>query len=248
MLQEITNGVRWTNPNTGYQPPTPQRPAPFTPPTVRAGTPKLEGGTAVEQAQTAIEHAKTAWEKHVAATNEQKEHYSPEGYRAQLAAFADTEAAKAVDRALTQVETRADNAAKDLAQIRAALSPNGDTAAELRATRYWNRTKPLLDNAKNPFTTAKELISAASREELGVLLQELPAYLQARGIPAEWIDHHVATVVPEYGDSVRRHQRAQKALAIARHNAAVLRRTFTTGDPTAAVILVDGRKFDPDTD
>ena len=67
------------------------------------------------------------------STNENKHLYSGEGYRDQIAKFADTAAARAVDQAVEQVRQRADKASAQVDKIRRQLSPNGDTAAELRA-------------------------------------------------------------------------------------------------------------------
>lgn len=63
------------------------------------------------------------------------------------------------------------------------LSPCGDTATELRATRCWNRHKTVLDSAEGGglSAAARQAITNADRVELGTLLEELPAYLASRG-------------------------------------------------------------------
>ena len=97
-----------------------------------------------------------------------------EGYRDQIAKFTDTAAAKAVDTAVASVQARADKAAALVEKIRRDLSPNGDTAAEQRATRCWDRTKALLDSAKEPSSTAQKLIAKASREEWAPCCKSCP--------------------------------------------------------------------------
>ena len=72
---------------------------------------------------------------HLDATEAIRDHLSPEGYQAQIDAFQNTSAAKDVDRALESVTARRDAAAANVDKVRKSLSPNGDTAAELRATR-----------------------------------------------------------------------------------------------------------------
>jgi hypothetical protein len=148
---------------------------------------------------------------------------------------------------LSTTTAAADQAAAKLAKIMTDLSPDGDTAAELRAGRFWDRTKPLLDNAKEgAVSRAQKLITTASREELGTLLQELPAYLEARNQPTSWIESAVSQAVPEYGQAVKRNRLAQKALTIAKYNADNLCRTFAEGHAGSPLVLADLRGYDPD--
>ena len=240
---ELPNGI-------GYRPPAEDRmykeppppPEPFTAPRVSASAVKVDGSV-VEQAHAAFTHAKTAFEKFL--NDIPREHYSAEGLTAQIAKFAATDAARAVDQAVANVRERADNAAKQVEKIRRDLSPNGDTAAELRAGRLWDRTKPLLDNAKEgAFGKAQKLIASADREQLGVLLQELPSYLEARGLPSDWIDTAVGQAVPEYAQATKKLNTAKQALTIAEFNAKSLRTSFDKGYSSS--ILTDARQYDPD--
>jgi hypothetical protein len=242
-LTEIPNGWRYTpDPeDRTYQPPV--EPEPFVPPQVTARAVKVDG-SAIEQAHATFTHAKTAFEKFL--NDLPQEHYSADGLNAQIKKFGDTDAAKAVDAAVTQVRDRADKAAKQVEKMRRDLSPNGDTAAELRATRFWNRTKELLDNAKEgAFGAAQKLIANADREQLGVLLQELPSYLQARGQTSDWIDTAAGQVVPEYAQAAKQLKTANQAVTIAECNANSLRTMFANGYSGRSV-LTDGRKYDPD--
>jgi hypothetical protein len=245
---ELLNGIgyRPDDDQRGYRPP--ERPEPFVPPRVNATAANgLTEGTVVEKADAAFKHAADSWKKHIAETNKHQEHYTSEGYRAQIAKFADTDAAKAVDTAIDSLQARADKAASDLTKIMVDLSPDGDTAAELRATRYWDRIKPLLDNAKGgAVSRAQQLVSEASREQLGTLLQELPAYLEARNQPTSWIETTVGQVVPEYARAVKRNRSAQQALTTAKYTASSLRRTFSEGHAGNAIVLADFRGYDPD--
>lgn len=240
-MTPIVNGWRYTTPNEQrvYQPPQPE---PFTAPRVTAHAVTVDGSV-VEKANATFNHAKASFEKFL--NDIPREHYSPEGLRAQVAKFASTDAAKAVEHAVESVRDRASKAAATVEKIRHDLSPNGDTAAELRAGRQWDRTKPLLDNAKEgAFARAQKLIASADREQLGVLLQELPAYLEAHGQPTDWIDATVGQAVPEYARAAGQLKKARQALTIAEHNATALRRSFDQGN--AMAILVDPRDYDPD--
>jgi hypothetical protein len=237
---DLPNGI-------GYRPPAEDRmykeppppPEPFEAPRVTAPAVTVDGSV-VEQAHAAMENAKTAYQKFL--NNIPREHYSADGLAAQIKKFGDTDAAKAVDKAVEQVRERADKAATTQVD----LSPNGDTAAELRATRFWNRTKDVLDSAKEgAFGKAQQLIASADREQLGVLLQELPSYLEAHGHTSEWLDTAVGQAVPEYAQATKQHQKAQQALTIAEYNRKSLRSSFAQGRSIS--ILTDARqKYDPD--
>ena len=207
----------------------------------------IPGELLSRRVDAAFNHAKKRWQLHIDETNKSKQHYTSEGYQAQLAKFASTDAAAAVDIAVDNLQALADVAAGKLGKIMAGLSPDGDTAAELRAGRFWDRAKPLLDNAKEgAVSRAQKLIVNASREELGTLLQELPSYLEARNQPTNWIEAAVSQVVPEYGQAVKRNRLAQNTLTIAKHNANGLRRTFTEGRAGSPIVLADLRGYDPD--
>ena len=239
---QLRNGI-------GYAPDAEQRiyrppvtPEPFVAPRVSASAVKVDGSV-VEKAHAAFANAKTAFEKFL--NDIPREHYSADGLKAQIKKFSDTDAARAVDAAVVNVRDRADKAGAQVEKIRRDLSPNGDTAAELRAARYWDRTKPLLDNAKEgAFARAQKLIANANREELGTLLQELPAYLEALGHPTDWIDTAVGQVVPEYAQATTKRQKARQALAITEYNAKSLRTSFDSGYSSS--ILADASKYDPE--
>ena len=240
---ELPNGI-------GYRPDAEERayrpayeaPEPFTPPPVSARAVNVDGSV-VEQAHAVFTHAKTAFEKFL--NDIPREHFSADGLAAQIKKFSDTDAARAVDQAVTQVRDRADKAAKQVEKMRRDLSPNGTTAAELRSTRYWNRTKELLDSAKEgAFGAAQKLIADADREQLGVLLQELPSYLQSRGHTSDWLDTAFGQAVPEYAQAAMQLKTAKQAVTIAESNANTLRKSFAEGRSMS--IIVDARNYDPD--
>lgn len=241
----IPNGVGYS-PDAGqriYRPPV--KPEPFTPPAVQAHAAATEG-TVVQRTHQAFMHAQNEFQRHVEATMEHRDKYSDSGYLEQLQAFSDTPAAKAVDQGVAEVQARRDSAQKTLEEIYAELSPDGDTAAELRATRYWNRTKAVLDtlNTDEMVSAAQNLIANADHAELGTLLQELGSYVTSRGHTTEWIEPTVARVVPEFARARAQLTKAQQSLQIAEYNAKALRRSFTEGRTTT--VLVDPASYDPD--
>jgi len=242
---EIPNGISYTSDRRGYQPPPPP-PPPFRAPDVAVYALKTEGGTTVQQAHAAIQHANSEFQKHVAATDAIREHFTPEGYQAQIGRFQNTSAARAVDTALESVTARRDAAAAQVDKVKKSLSPDSDVAAELRATRYRDRMLRTLDS-KDPgqlFDAANDLIAGASREEVGTLLQELPAYLQSRGSDAAWLDAAVAQHVPEYAQARAQLKQAEAAFQITRSNAKSVREAFAAGHRT--VIFADPSRYDPD--
>jgi hypothetical protein len=248
MEYELLNGVgyRPDAEDRVYRPPV--APEPFAPPSVSATAVNgLRESTPVERTFAAAEHAKKMWQKHIDDTNKDAQNYTIEGYQAQLAKFADTAAAKAAFESVDHLQARGYQAAAALTKIMAGLSPNGDTAAELRATRFWERTKPLLDNAKEgAVSRAQKLVANATREELGTLLQELPAYLEAGNHTTSWIESAVGQPVPEYARAVKQNRNAQNALMIAKQNVTSLRRAITQGQAGSPIVLADPRGYDPD--
>jgi hypothetical protein len=68
------------------------------------------------------------------------------------------------------------------------MSPrDGDTATELRAQRTWDRARRVLDSRDGGKLAhaAQQALSSADAAELGVLAEELPSYLQSRGLPTD---------------------------------------------------------------
>jgi hypothetical protein len=244
-ITEIHNGVSYSPPSSqrGYQPPTPT--PEWRAPDVAAPAVNAEGSI-VQQAHKKMVHANNEFRSHLDATEAIRANFSPEGYQAQIDAFQNTSAAKDVDRALESVTARRDAAAANVDKVRKSLSPNGDTASELRATRVSARMVRQLD-AKQPgelFNEVNDMLASANREELGVLLVELPAYLQSRGSTSDWIEAAVANIVPELAAARAEHKRAEQAFQIMRTNAQHVRQGFTNGRPAA--VIIDPSKYDPD--
>jgi len=201
-------------------------------------------GTVIEQAHAMMTHAKAQFGKHLDSI--QRDRYSAGGLREEIANFADTDAARAVDKAVEQVRQRRDQAQTQADEVHRNLSPNGDTATELRASRFWNRTKGLLDTVDTGqlLGRAQGLLTKADRAELGTLLQELAPYLTSRGQATDWIDSAVAEIVPEFSHARNQLRTADQALQITAFNAKALRRGFEKGRlPT---VIVDPGKYDPD--
>lgn len=205
--------------------------------------PRLEG-TAAENAYQAALHTQAMMSRYLERIDESK--FSPEGLQDVLAQFEKTDSVKAFEKTVAQVQERRDQAAARMEHLKRELSPAGDTAAELRASRYWDRTKAVLDGAKEgAFAKAQKLLATADRTELGTLLQELPAYLEAHGQPSDWIDAVVGQIIPEYGKAKRQLTNAEKVFQITEYNTQITRK-YLAEPRSYRPRVIDPRKHDPD--
>jgi hypothetical protein len=265
-LTEIPNGFRYSAPDEQrtYQPPAP--PPQFEAPQVIASAAKAEG-TVLEQAHAAIVHARNEFAKHIEKTNTDRlqaerigQHlYTDDGYREQLTRFKDTTAGKAVPNAVEQVRARCEQHAAAIDAIRRNISQPGDAAQESRNSRTWARNRPLLEQAAqkgNLLFAAEELMGKATREELGVLAEELPAFFAAHGVTTtvtnqktgekkDLIDEALARVVPEYAQAKQQLIKARQGLSMIETSAQFLQRSFDNGSlpPSETVI----NKLNPST-
>lgn len=206
-----------------------------------APAPKI---TTVSTAFETMKSVRSAHQKYLAELAASKSKFSPDGYRAKVLGFKDSPEAQAVDQHEAAVIARRDKAAADYEQTLANLSRPGDSAEELRNSRAWDRHKRTIDNAKSPVAAARAAVSQAKPEELGVLLDELPAHLAATGHPTDWINQAVAQVVPGVANAREVFDKASRAAEIAQYDARRLREGFASGRPP--VELVDMARFDPD--
>ncbi|WP_078293123.1 hypothetical protein [Mycobacterium sp. D16R24] len=235
---------------------------------VSAGATVVEG-TAYEQAATAITHAHKELARHLEATEKEAHRYSSSGYSEQIALFANTDAVKAVDRAEQQVEARYEKARAEFDGYLSSLVTPGDAAAESRNTRFWHRSERLLDSSTghDKMLVARDLIKNSTREQLGVLLEELPTYLKSTGLSADWIDDYTRQCVPEYAAIKKRLDTAESGKMLLQHSARYLRRCIADGRRGDAQVMdrldfftagrlpidrrgtlrpTNGGKFDPD--
>lgn len=183
--------------------------------------------------------------------------YTSDNIREHVAAFANTDAAHRVEDSLEAVRRMAEDAEAAVASTRERLMSPGDSAAELRNTRYWNRVQRTLDSTKDGHAGVVEgLIKDAKADEIGVLLQELPSYMQTKGFrDLDWIDQLVGQKVPEYGTAQRRAAVAQSARTIAERNAKMLQTRYATayphptgtpGKPTSYPMIFPDAQYDPE--
>jgi hypothetical protein len=208
-----------------------------------------DSASVVGRAQAAIINAEAKFKQHLASID--ADAFNPDGLHKQITMFVDTVAANAIDSAVADVRQRADEAGADVSQLRRDLSPELDAAAELRASRYWHRTERRLDRVEGDelATAAQDLITGANITELGILMQEVPAYLASRGHQSDWVDYVVADRVPELPQAQHRLVKAEQARTIVEYNAERLRTAFAdTRAPNGyrSPLFVDPTRYDPD--
>ncbi len=195
-----------------------------------------------------IENARGAFEKHLVAMAEQRSKFSAKGYEEQVASFVNTDAVLAVSAVLAKVSDQTDAARANVAKIRRDISPDLDTAGELRASRAWDRATRLLDSADDGKVTetARALLAKAEGVELGTLVKELGPYLESRRQDSSgWLDSAIAQIVPQLATANDTLRKAEQAQQIIQHNVDRLAVAFKQGSQPAP--LVDARAYDPHT-
>ncbi len=88
-----------------------------------------------------------------------------------------------------------------------------------------------------------KLITQATPEQRGVLIEELSAYIEARGHTTDWLDIVIGLAVPQYGAARTQLRKAQQALIVTRSNAESLRKTFKQEGHRSVLV-----KYDPKLD
>ncbi|MFC9517537.1 hypothetical protein ACFTSD_17570 [Nocardiaceae bacterium NPDC056970] len=87
-----------------------------------------------------------------------------------------------VDAIEAELGRRIDAAAQAKAAAAPAPLAAGDVAGELRALRFWTRTRPVLDRADSPRSAVIQMIESCGDADLGTAIEEAPAYLESNGI------------------------------------------------------------------
>jgi hypothetical protein len=162
------------------------------------------------------------------------------GIQKAVGSFATRDAARAVDRAEQMTDEWVNSLAAKCDQIREGLTQPGDAAQEMRNNRDWARTERRLDAAADVGRTAavaREAIDRAGPSEIGVLAVELPAWLESKGQPSDWVRTALAQHVPELGEAERDLAHAQKIAAALKYDARTVKTAINNGHP--ATHLVD---------
>jgi hypothetical protein len=211
-----------------------QQPFNLAPPNAQAISHPADS-TAFQRSWAAAQHAADKLDSYVdsiePAVHDRR--YTPELVRDHIAEFAKSPAVQDMERRLAEVRTYAEAAEESVVRTRVSLERPGDTAEELRATRLWNRTQRTLDALPdgNVVSTVQKLIEDASPSDLSALLQEVPAYLESKGINTDFVDDAVAKASPKYAHARKMAAAGKQAVTIAEANAKRVRDRISTTYP-----------------
>ena len=104
-----------------------------------------------------------------------------------------------------------------------------------------------LDAADAPVTVAQHALEHADAADLPVLLEELPSYLESRGLPTGFINPLVAKIRPEVAHAADRLWKARQAAVIGHTTAQTIRNGVHQGAPPRCLMAPgDVAKYDPD--
>lgn len=118
--------------------------------------------------------------------------------------------------------------ATDYATSVAAQTANVDEAVALRIR---DRLLYRLEHADQKQVAAQEIISNCPDTELGVALQEVPAYLESNNLGTDFIAEVLKDRCPEIADKAARLRKAQQASAIGHQTAKQIREGIRNAAP-----------------
>jgi hypothetical protein len=195
----------------------PSRPS-FPPPVPTAEVP--EPDAALPSAQRAYALQIAAAQQYLQWRAAHSRDIEPDVLKANAGAFADAPViTKQLPAALSAVAADADAAQQ---RVRDTLS--GATVKpenEARASRVWARAVRLLDSKNGPAevsAAAGDLVANADPADVAIYREELPAYLESRNAPSDWLDTALAQKIPGAADAVAESKLKAKQLAAVRSN------------------------------
>jgi hypothetical protein len=126
----------------------------------------------------------------------------------------------------------------------AGLTANID---ESTAGRIRDRAFDRLEHAESPTSAAQALLENAKPAELGVLLEEIPGWLESRNQPTGFIPKVVASIRPDVAEAVIKRDKANQVNQIGHQTIKQIRRGLETGTPAAHLMPVSlVQKYDPE--
>jgi hypothetical protein len=207
---------------------------------------RVTGETPVAQANSAISSVNKLLAQHIEEKQSQASRFTPDGLSAEIRSFANTPAARAVDEYEHLVDERVSQAEARAEQVRRGLSPDHDTAGELRAQRALDRAIrkwDTHDGGKLAASVREDLLNA-DPTELAVLAREAAPYLESRGVPSSFVGPVLAEKVPELAQAEAELKKAKQAQTVTHYNANTVRNAIREG--RAANALADASNYDPD--
>jgi hypothetical protein len=120
------------------------------------------------------------------------------------------------------------------------LSAAAANMTEDGAARIRDRALDRLANADSPVTAAQRLIETApNAEELAVILQEVPSWLESRGHPTGWVPEVVAGNVPQVAEALTKREKARQTAVIGKQTIEQVRRGIDTATPASHLMPAD---------
>ncbi len=202
-----------------------------------------KGDTVVSQAFSAAQKIREVHREYLEAVDRNNDLTDDARARA-VAAFRNTETAKFLDTIEEAVDTRLTVAQAKYAAQLASLSKDGDAAQESRNLRIRDRVLDTLKSSDSPVIAAKTMTEKASLEELSVILQEVPSFLENRDLPTDFIQAVVEQKLPEVAAAQREVNQARQAKIVVDYDISAIKEGIKTGFPPTQ--LVDPSRFDPD--
>jgi hypothetical protein len=199
----------------------------------------IRGDTVPQQAFSLIDGVNKALASHLDNIGRQAEYLTDVGRGRAVDSFGDSHAAKGIDQAEEMTNEWVNSLVAHRDQIRASLTQPGDTAAELRNQRSWARHQRMLDNAADTghiAAVAKSAIDRADREEIGLLAEELPSYLQSRGQPSDWINQALKQRVPELDTAERELAKALQIQKVLQYDVNTVKAGIRKGHAASALL------------
>jgi hypothetical protein len=202
---------------------------------VEAAAPQARGDTVAERAMSQIHGVADLYQQHLANVAGVQSRYADQhDIDSQVDVFKNTAAAQAITAAEESVNAR-------VAELQAEAERQGSELArnftspeeELRAQRNWEREKSRLDCARigKLLPAIESALQNASPEQRRVLAQELPNYVEDRGLPKKILEGPLSKASPELASAHDRLAKAQRAQQKVKYMADAVRRGIDTRQP-----------------
>jgi hypothetical protein len=202
---------------------------------IEAAAPQAKGDTVAERAMSQIHAVADLYEKHLENVAGVQDRYADQhALDAQADAFKETAAAQTITAAEESVNARVAELQAEVERQNVELA--GDFTSpeeELRAQRNWSREKERLDSTRvgNLLHEIQSALANGSPEQRRVLAQELPAYVESRGLTTKVVDVALSTAAPELASAQARLAEAQRAQQKVKHMANAVRQGIDTRQP-----------------
>lgn len=210
---------------------------------IRHRRPTASGDTPAEQANSAIIDANRLAAKFFeqASRPEVRKRFSDEGYVDELSKY-EAQLAADLDARVAQHDQRVEQLAQEVEREKDALTPQLDTAGELRVDREWRKHEHNFakhEGGKLAYQVQEAITNAQTAEERNALVQMAPSYLESRGVPSSFLDKTVEQVAPELAAKQAALRDAQREQQVIRHNRGTFGRALAEHRPAHPKTLVE---------